>query len=202
MKEEEVKVSRDAIMELKERTGAGVMNCKNVLVETNNDIEKAVELLRKKGIAQSEKKMERKTEQGLVDAYIHPGGRLGVLVEVSCESDFVARTPEFQRLVRDIAMQVAASNPGWIVRNDVPEDVVEREKSIFESQAKEMGKPEKIIHRIVEGKIENFYKDSCLLEQSFIKNTDISIHDLIKEHISKFSENIRVKRFSRFKVGG
>ncbi len=197
-----MKVSRDAIMELKERTGAGVMNCKNVLVETNNDIEKAVELLRKKGIAQSEKKMERKTEQGLVDAYIHPGGRLGVLVEVSCESDFVARTPEFQRLVRDIAMQVAASNPGWIVRNDVPEDVVEREKSIFESQAKEMGKPEKIIHRIVEGKIENFYKDSCLLEQSFIKNTDISIHDLIKEHISKFSENIRVKRFSRFKVGG
>ncbi|MCK4595749.1 elongation factor Ts [candidate division WOR-3 bacterium] len=202
MKEEEVKVSRDAIMELKERTGAGVMDCKNVLVETNNDIEKAVELLRKKGIAQSEKKMERKTEQGLVDAYIHPGGRLGVLVEVSCESDFVARTPEFQRLVRDIAMQVAASNPGWIERKDVPEDVVEREKSIFESQAKEMGKPEKIIHRIVEGKIENFYKDSCLLEQSFIKNTDISIHDLIKEHISKFSENIRVKRFSRFKVGG
>ncbi|MCK4330229.1 elongation factor Ts [candidate division WOR-3 bacterium] len=202
MKEEEVKVSRNAIMELKERTGAGVMDCKNVLVETNNDIEKAVELLRKKGIAQSEKKMERKTEQGLVDAYIHPGARLGVLVEVSCESDFVARTPEFQRLVRDIAMQVAASNPGWIERKDVPEDVVEREKSIFESQAKEMGKPEKIIHRIVEGKIENFYKDSCLLEQSFIKNTDISIHDLIKEHISKFSENIRVKRFSRFKVGG
>ncbi len=197
-----MKVSRDAIMELKERTGAGVMDCKNVLVETNNDIEKAVELLRKKGIAQSEKKMERKTEQGLVDAYIHPGARLGVLVEVSCESDFVARTPEFQRLVRDIAMQVAASNPGWIERKDVPEDVVEREKSIFESQAKEMGKPEKIIHRIVEGKIENFYKDSCLLEQSFIKNTDISIHDLIKEHISKFSENIRVKRFSRFKVGG
>ena len=197
-----MKVSRDAIIELKERTGAGVMDCKNVLVETNNDIEKAVELLRKKGIAQSEKKMERKTEQGLVDAYIHPGGRLGVLVEVSCESDFVARTPEFQRLVRDIAMQVAASNPGWIERKDVPEDVVEREKSIFESQAKEMGKPEKIIHRIVEGKIENFYKDSCLLEQSFIKNTDISIHDLIKEYISKFSENIRVKRFSRFKVGG
>ncbi len=197
-----MKVSRNAIMELKERTGAGVMDCKNVLVETNNDIEKAVELLRKKGIAQSEKKMERKTEQGLVDAYIHPGARLGVLVEVSCESDFVARTPEFQRLVRDIAMQVAASNPGWIERKDVPEDVVEREKSIFESQAKEMGKPEKIIHRIVEGKIENFYKDSCLLEQSFIKNTDISIHDLIKEHISKFSENIRVKRFSRFKVGG
>jgi len=197
-----VKVSREAIMELKERTGAGVMDCKNVLIETKNDIEKAVELLRKKGIAQSEKKMERKTDQGLVEAYIHPGARLGVLVEVSCESDFVARTPEFQRLSRDIAMQIAASNPGWTSRENVPEEVINREKSIYESQAKEMGKPEKIIPKIIEGKLENFYKEFCLLEQSFIKNPDVNVEEMIKEHIAKFSENIRVKRFARFKVGG
>ncbi len=197
-----MKVSREAIMELKERTGAGVMDCKNVLIETKNDIEKAVELLRKKGIAQSEKKMERKTDQGLVEAYIHPGARLGVLVEVSCESDFVARTPEFQRLSRDIAMQIAASNPGWTSRENVPEEVINREKSIYESQAKEMGKPEKIIPKIIEGKLENFYKEFCLLEQSFIKNPDVNVEEMIKEHIAKFSENIRVKRFARFKVGG
>lgn len=197
-----MKIPREAIMELKERTGAGVMDCKNALVETNNDIEKAVEILRKKGIAQSEKKMERATEQGLVEAYIHPGARLGVLVEVSCESDFVAKTPEFQRLARDIAMQIAASNPGWISREEVPEEVVERERSIYISQAKEMGKPDKIIPRIVEGKIENFFKEVCLLEQAFIKNPDISVQDLIKENIARFSENIRIKRFSRFKIGG
>jgi len=172
------------------------------LVVCNGDIDKAVELLRKKGIAKSEKKRERKTDEGIVEAYIHPGARLGVLVEIACESDFVARTPEFKTLVRDIAMQIAASNPTWIDKKDVPDEVTEKEKTIYEYQAKESGKPEKIIPKIVEGKIENFYKETCLLEQAFIKNLDISVEDLIKEHIAKFGENIRVTRFARFKVGG
>jgi len=197
-----VKIAKDAIIELKDRTGAGIMDCKNVLVECNGDIDKAVELLRKKGIAKSEKKRERKTDEGIVEAYIHPGARLGVLVEIACESDFVARTPEFKTLVRDIAMQIAASNPTWIDKKDVPDKVTEKEKTIYEYQAKESGKPEKVIPKIVEGKIENFYKETCLLEQAFIKNLDISVEDLIKEHIAKFGENIRVTRFARFKVGG
>jgi len=202
MKEEDVKIAKGAIIELKDRTGAGIMDCKNVLVECNGDIDKAVELLRKKGIATSEKKRERKTDEGIVEAYIHPGARLGVLVEIACESDFVARTPEFKTLARDIAMQIAASNPTWIDKKDVPDEVTENEKTIYECQAKESGKPEKIIPKIVEGKIENFYKETCLLEQAFIKNLDISVEDLIKEHIAKFGENIRVTRFARFKVGG
>jgi len=202
MKEEDVKIAKDAIIELKDRTGAGIMDCKNVLVECNGDVDKAVELLRKKGIAKSEKKRERKTDEGIVEAYIHPGARLGVLVEVACESDFVARTPEFKTLVRDIAMQIAASNPTWIDKKDVPDEVVEKEKTIYECQAKESGKPEKVIPKIVEGKIENFYKEACLLDQAFIKNLDISVEALIKEHIAKFGENIRVTRFARFKVGG
>ncbi|MEA3431744.1 MAG: translation elongation factor Ts [candidate division WOR-3 bacterium] len=197
-----MKIAKDAIIELKDRTGAGIMDCKNVLVVCNGDIDKAVELLRKKGIVMSEKKRERKTDEGIVEAYIHPGARLGVLVEVACESDFVARTPEFKTLVRDIAMQIAASNPTWIDKKDVPDEVTEKEKTIYEYQAKESGKPEKIIPKIVEGKIENFYKETCLLEQAFIKNLDISVEDLIKEHIAKFGENIRVTRFARFKVGG
>lgn len=197
-----MKIAKDAIIELKDRTGAGIMDCKNVLVVCNGDIDKAVELLRKKGIAKSEKKRERKTDEGIVEAYIHPGARLGVLVEIACESDFVARTPEFKTLVRDIAMQIAASNPTWIDKKDVPDEVTEKEKTIYEYQAKESGKPEKIIPKIVEGKIENFYKETCLLEQAFIKNPDISVEDLIKEHIAKFGENIRVTRFARFKVGG
>lgn len=197
-----MKIAKDAIIELKDRTGAGIMDCKNVLVVCNGDIDKAVELLRKKGIAKSEKKRERKTDEGIVEAYIHPGARLGVLVEIACESDFVARTPEFKTLARDIAMQIAASNPTWIDKKDVPDEVTEKEKTIYEYQAKESGKPEKIIPKIVEGKIENFYKETCLLEQAFIKNLDISVEDLIKEHIAKFGENIRVTRFARFKVGG
>ncbi len=197
-----MEISKDAIIELKERTGAGIMHCKNVLLECKGDIEKSVELLRKRGIALSEKKMERKTDEGMVEAYIHPGARLGVLVEIACESDFVARTPEFKTLVRDIAMQIAASNPGWIKRKEVPPEVTEREKAIYECQAKESGKPEKIVSRIVDGKMESFYKEVCLLEQPFIKNPDISIQNLIKEHIAKFGENIRVKRFARFKMGG
>jgi elongation factor Ts len=196
-----MKISREAIIELKGRTGAGIMHCKNTLLECDGDIDKAVELLRKKGIVLSERKLERKTDEGMIEAYIHPGARLGVLVEIACESDFVARTPEFKRLARDIAMQIAASNPRWIDRKEVPAEVIEREKAIYECQVKESGKPEKIIPRIVDGKMENFYKEVCLPEQAFIKNPDISVQDLIKEHIAKFGENIRVKRFARFKLG-
>ncbi len=197
-----MKVSKGAIMELKERTGAGIMDCKNALTECEGDIEKAIELLRKKGIVSSEKKMERKTEEGIVEAYIHPGARLGVLVEVACETDFVARTEEFKRLVRDIAMQIAASSPRWIQRDDVPNEDIDKERSIYESQARESGKPENIIPRIVDGKIENFYREICLLEQPFIKKPDESVLEIIKEYIAKFGENIRVKRFARFKIGG
>jgi len=197
-----VNIPRDIIVDLKERTGAGIMDCKNALVECDGDIEKAVELLRKKGIALSEKKLGRKTEEGMVEAYIHPGARLGVLVEVTCESDFVARTPEFKNLTRDIAMQVAASNPGWIERKDIPQETIEKEKAIYECQARESKKPDGIIPKIVDGKMENFYKEVCLLEQAFIKRHEISIGDLIKEHVVKFGENINVERFARFKVGG
>lgn len=189
------------IKELRERTGAGVLDCKNALISTKGDIDKAVDYLRKKGIAKAEKKLERKTEEGIIEAYIHPGAKLGVLVELGCETDFVAHTEEFKRLARDIAMQIAAVNPICISRNDIPEDRLKREREIYEAQAKELGKPDKIIERIVASKMENFYKEACLLEQSFIKQPDMTIDDLLKEHITKLGENIRVNRFVRFKIG-
>jgi len=189
------------IRELRERTGVGVLDCKNALVSTKGDIDKAIDYLRKKGIAKAEKRLERKTEEGIVEAYIHPGAKLGVLVEIGCETDFVAHTDEFKRLARDVAMQVAAVNPICISRNDIPEERLKREREIYEAQAKELGKPDKVIEKIVASKMENFYKEACLLEQSFIKQPDITIDDLIKEHIAKIGENIKVNRFVRFKIG-
>lgn len=189
------------IRELRERTGVGVLDCKNALVSTKGDIDKAIDYLRKKGIAKAEKKLERKTEEGIVEAYIHPGAKLGVLVEIGCETDFVAHTDEFKRLARDVAMQVAAVNPICISRNDIPEERLKREREIYEAQVKELGKPDKVIEKIVASKMENFYKEACLLEQSFIKQPDITIDDLIKEHIAKIGENIKVNRFVRFKIG-
>lgn len=189
------------IRELRERTGAGVLDCKNALISTKGDIDKAIDYLRKKGIAKAEKKLERKTEEGIVEAYIHPGAKLGVLVELGCETDFVAHTEEFKRLARDIAMQIAAVNPICISRNDIPEDRLKREREIYKEQAKELGKPDKVIEKIVASKMENFYKEACLLEQSFIKQPDITIDNLIKEYITKLGENIRVNRFARFKIG-
>jgi elongation factor Ts len=189
------------IRELRERTGAGVLDCKNALVSTKGNIDKAIDYLRKKGIAKAEKRLERKTEEGIVEAYIHPGAKLGVLVELSCETDFVAHTEELKRLARDIAMQVAAVNPICISRNDIPEERLKREREIYEAQAKELGKPDKVIEKIVASKMENFYKEACLLEQSFIKQPDITIDDLIKEHIAKIGENIKINRFVRFKIG-
>jgi len=189
------------IRELRERTEAGVLDCKNALVSTKGDIDKAIDYLRKKGIAKAEKKLERKTEEGIVEAYIHAGAKLGILIELGCETDFVAHTDEFKRLARDIAMQIAAVNPICISRNDIPEERLKREREIYEAQAKELGKPDKVIEKIVASKMENFYKEACLLEQSFIKQPDITIDNLIKEHIAKISENIKVNRFARFKIG-
>ncbi len=191
----------EAIKELRRRTGAGVMDCKKALEETGGDIEKAIEYLRKAGIAKAEKKAGRETQEGVVDAYIHPGAKLGVLVEVNCESDFVAKNEEFKRFVHDIAMHIAATDPVSVSREDVPQDVIEREKEIYRAQAEKSGKPSHVIDKIVEGRLEKFYKEACLLEQPFVKNPEITVGEYVKQNIAKFGENIVIKRFVRFKVG-
>jgi len=196
-----MKIDIELIKKLRAKTGAGVMDCKRALEKTNGDIDKAVEELRKMGLAKAEKKLERPTQEGIVEAYIHFGNRLGVLVELNCETDFAANTPEFKRLARDIAMQIAATDPKWISRDDVPKKRIEYELQIYKEQAKNEGKPEHTWDRIAQGKLEKFLKENCLLEQPFIKNPEITVETYIKEHIAKFSENIRVKRFARFKVG-
>lgn len=194
------KVALSSIKELRFRTDAGVMDCKRALLETNGDLETAVDYLRKKGIAKAAEKMGRATGEGIIEAYIHPGARLGVLLELRCETDFAAKTPEFKQLVRDIAMQIAASNPLWVSRENAPEEKVKHEREIYKAQAKEAGKPDKIWDKIAAGKLEKFYKETCLLEQPFIKNSEITIQELIKEHIAKLKENIRVNRFARFRI--
>ncbi len=193
--------STDKVVDLRRRTGAGVMDCKTALEETGGDIEKAIEVLRKRGIAKAARKAERPTAAGVVDAYIHPGERLGVLIEVDVETDFVARNQEFRRFVRDIAMHVAAADPMVIDRAGVPQDVVDREKRIYEEQVAQSGKPSNIIEKIVLGKLEKFYADVCLLEQPFVKTPEKSVGDYLKETIAKFGENIVIKRFARFKLG-
>lgn len=191
----------ELVKELRARTGAGISDCKNALAESNGDIEKAVEILREKGIAKAVKKSGRLTDQGIVVSYIHPGSQLGVLVEVNCETDFVARTPEFAQLANDIALQIAASSPEYVSRDEVPQDVIEKEKDIYRKQLLEEGKPEKVIERIVEGKVETYLQEHCLLELPFLKDEKMTILDLIKSYIAKFGENITVRRFARFKVG-
>ncbi|HLS53206.1 MAG TPA: translation elongation factor Ts, partial [Tissierellaceae bacterium] len=188
------------VKELREKTGAGMLDCRNALVETEGDIEKAVDLLREKGLASASKKAGRIASEGLVDSYIH-GGRIGVLVEVNSETDFVAKTDEFKEFVKDIAMQVAAANPKYVSREDVPEEEVEREKSILVQQAINEGKPEHIVEKIVEGRMEKYFEEICLLDQAFIKDPDVKINDLLKEKIAKIGENIIIRRFSRFEVG-
>src|SRR5690625_2354602 len=177
-----------------------MLDCRNALVETEGDIEKAVDLLREKGLASASKKAGRIASEGLVDSYIH-GGRIGVLVEVNSETDFVAKTDEFKEFVKDIAMQVAAANPKYVSREDVPEEEVEREKSILVQQAINEGKPEHIVEKIVEGRMEKYFEEICLLDQAFIKDPDVKINDLLKEKIAKIGENIIIRRFSRFEVG-
>jgi len=189
------------LKDLRGRTGAGILDCKKALEEANDDIEKAIEILRRKGIAKAEKKMGRETREGVIEAYIHPGNRLGVIVEIDCETDFVARTEEFKRFVKDIAMQIAATDPIAIAREEVPQEVIDREISIYKDQVSTMNKPENVREKIVETKMEKFYKDVVLLEQPFIKDNSITVMEYLKEHIAKFGENITIRRFARFKLG-
>ena len=186
---------------LRDKTGAGMMDCKKALVETKGNLDKAVDHLRKSGIAKAEKKGERIAKEGLVFSYIHHGGRLGVLVELNCETDFVAKTEGFSDLAHNLAMQVAATNPLSISREDIDNTILEREKAIYSDQAKESGKPENIIDKMVDGRIEKFYAESCLLEQQFIKDPDRKIGDLMTEAVSTLGENIVINRFIRFAVG-
>ncbi len=191
----------EKVRELRARTGAGIVDCKNALTESEGDIEKAVDLLRKKGLALAAKKVGRITKEGIIDAYIHPGDRLGVLIEVNCETDFVARTQEFKRFVRDIALQIAASEPIAVSREELSSDVIEREKEIYRSMVKDLKKPPEIVEKIVDGKLEKFYADVCLLEQPYVKIPEKTVGEHIKEQIAKFGENIVVRRFVRFRLG-
>ncbi|MEC7902335.1 MAG: translation elongation factor Ts, partial [Candidatus Neomarinimicrobiota bacterium] len=182
---------------LRDRTGAGMMDCKKALVETNGDLESAVDYLRKTGIAKAEKKGQRSTKEGLIFSYIHQGGKLGVLLELNCETDFVAKTEGFTDLAHNLSMQIAATNPASISRDDMDPSILEREKSIFTDQAKESGKPENIINKMVEGRIEKFYAESCLLEQHYIKDSERKVSDLLTEAVSTLGENILINRFVR-----
>jgi elongation factor Ts len=194
-------ITAQLVKQLRERTGAGMMECKKALVEANGDIGAAEVILRKRGIASAGKKATRATRQGLIGSYIHSGGQLGVLVEVNCESDFVARTDDFKELVHDIAMHIAASDPRYIRQEDVPADVLEKEKDVQRGRAAFEGKPEKMIDRIVEGRLTKFYEEVCLLEQPFVKEASLTVGQLIKTRIAKLGENITVSRFIRYKVG-
>ncbi len=189
------------VKDLRERTGAGMMECKKALVEAKGDPGEAEVILRKRGIASASKKAGRATRQGLIGSYIHAGGQLGVLVEVNCESDFVARTDDFKEMVHDIAMHIAAADPQYLRREDVPEAVLEKEKEIARDRARGEGKPEKVLDRIVEGRIAKFYEEVCLLDQPFVKEATMTIGQLVKSRIAKLGENISVARFVRFKVG-
>ncbi len=194
-------VSASLVKELREKTGAGMMDCKNALAETGGDIEKAIDFLRKKGLSTAAKKASRDTKEGLVGSYIHVGGKVGVLVEINCESDFVARTEDFQELLKNIAMQIAAADPRFVGREEVTPEVLEREKDIYRQQALATGKPAVVVEKIVEGKMEKFYGETCLMEQAFIKDPNITVQDVISAKIAKLGENIRVHRFTRYKIG-
>ncbi|MDW7650609.1 MAG: translation elongation factor Ts [Bacillota bacterium] len=194
-------IPASVVKELRDKTGAGMMDCKKALNETGGDLEKAIEFLREKGLAAAAKKAGRIAAEGIVDSYIHMGGRIGVLLEVNCETDFVARTDEFRTFVRDVAMQIAAANPLVVSREDVAEEMVQKEREILRAQALNEGKPEKIVEKIVEGRIEKYYAENCLLEQAFIRDTDMTINDLLKDKIAKIGENISIRRFVRYEMG-
>ncbi len=189
------------VKELRERTGAGFSDCRNALVEANGDIEKAIDVLRKKGQAAAAKKSSREASEGLIGHYIHAGGKIGVIVEINCESDFVARTDAFQQLTHDVAMHIAAVDPRYVRREDVTPEMLEREREIYSAQAKATGKPDAVIVKIVTGKMEKFYEESCLYEQHFIKDETQTIGEMITAAIAKLGENIAIRRFARFKVG-
>jgi elongation factor Ts len=194
-------ITAELVKQLRERTGAGMMDCKKALTEADGNMEKAIELLREKGLAAAAKKAGRIAAEGLVDAYIHGNGRIGVLVEVNIETDFAAANEEFKQFVKDIAMQIAAAKPEYVRREEVPADVLEKEMNILRAQARNEGKPEKIIEKMVEGRIEKFYKDVCLLEQPWIKDPDKTIKQLVTEKIATIGENISIRRFARFERG-
>ena len=194
-------ISAQMVKELRETTGAGMMDCKKALVETNGDMEKAVDYLREKGLAAAAKKSGRVAAEGVVESYIHGAGKIGVMIEVNCETDFVAKTPEFHSFVRDLAMQVAAANPQYLSRTEVPAAIIEHEREILRAQALNEGKPEKIVDKMIDGRVEKFYKDNCLLEQTFIKDPDKSVTDVVNAQISKIGENIVVRRFVRYQMG-
>jgi elongation factor Ts len=195
------KISAGMVKELREKTGAGMMDCKKALSEVNADMDKAVEFLRKKGLATAQKRAGRALNEGIIQSYIHMTGKLGVLVEVNCETDFVAKNEDFQEFGKNIAMHIAASNPLGISPEDVPEDLIEKEKEIYRAQALEMGKPENVIDKIVEGKLKKFYEESCLLNQPYVRDTNVSVADLLNELIAKIGENISIKRFVRYQIG-
>lgn len=194
-------VNASQVKELREKTGAGVMECRKALQETNGDIEEAVKVLRKQGLKTAAKKSERTTSEGRIGNYVHFGGKIGVIVEVNCETDFVAKTPDFETLVKDISMHVAALNPKYLSRDVVPAEVVNEERNACLTEAKNSGKPDNIIEKIVEGKMDKFYKSICLLEQSFIKEESNTIQDILTQAIAKLGENIKITRFARFEVG-
>lgn len=194
-------VTAALVKELRERTGAGMMDCKRALQETSGDIDKAVEYLREKGLASAEKKAGRIASEGRINSYIHAGGRIGVLIEINCETDFVAKTDEFEQLSKDLAMQVAASRPLYLTRMDVPEEVIAKEREILKAQALNEGKPEKIVAKMVEGRLEKYFSETCLMEQPFIKETEKTVEEVIREKIAKIGENIQVRRFCRFELG-
>jgi elongation factor Ts len=196
-----MEVTAGLVKDLRERTGAGMMDCKKALIETCGDIEKAIDELRTKGLAKAAKKAGRVASEGVVVSYIHGKGRIGVMVEVNCETDFVGNTDEFRQLAYDIAMQIAAANPDYLCREDVPEEELTREREILKAQALEEGKPEKVIEKILEGRIEKYYKEHCLLEQPFIKDSDKTVQQLIHEKVARVGENIAVRRFTRYELG-
>ncbi|HXT54810.1 MAG TPA: translation elongation factor Ts [Candidatus Eisenbacteria bacterium] len=196
-----MEISASSVKELREKTGAGMMDCKKALGECGGDVQKAIDYLRQKGLAAAAKKADRVAADGAVGAYVHPGGKIGVLVEINCETDFVARTAEFQMLVKDIAMQVAAANPQYVRREEVSPQDLDKEKSIYRQQALETGKPEKVVDKIVDGKIERFYSEVCLLEQAFIKDPDKKVAEVVNDAIARLGENIQVRRFARYHLG-
>jgi elongation factor Ts len=194
-------ISAESVKNLRARTGAGIMDCKEALAETNGDMEKAIEHLRKKGIATAQKRAARATSEGVVQSYIHLGGKIGVIVEVNCETDFVAKTDDFKEFAKNIAMHIAASRPLGIVPEDVPPTVLEKEKEIYRHQAKEMGKPENMLEKIVEGKMSKFYKESCLMQQPYVRDPNLSVADVLNDMIAKTGEKITISRFARFQIG-
>ena len=189
------------VKDLRQKTGAGIMDCKRALKETQGNIDKAIEFLRQKGLAKATKRVGRRADEGLIGSYIHAGGRIGVLVEVNCETDFVARTQEFKDLAKDISMHIAATDPQYLRREDIPEEIIQKEKHILRMQALEMGKPEKVVDRIVEGKMERFFSEVCLLEQAYVKDLDVTVGDLLNSLVGKIGERIAIRRFSRYQLG-